>query len=173
MRYLKIAVCLVIPAIVIYFLNEGFASLPPLGKLMDPVHGYMANAETDKNLKSVNIKLDDPSIKGNVVMDERLVPHIFAQDERSLYYLQGYITAKYRLWQMDIQTRAAAGRLSEIFGAKFIPYDKEQRRKGMVYGAEQALAEIKNNSKLESCIQAYTDGVNAFMQLNSKRIKIC
>lgn len=43
---------------------------------MDPVHGYMANAETDKNLKSVNIKLDDPSIKGNVVMDERLVPHI-------------------------------------------------------------------------------------------------
>lgn len=171
MRYLKIAVCLVIPAIVIYFLNEGFASLPPLGKLMDPVHGYMANAETDKNLKSVNIKLDDPSIKGNVVMDERLVPHIFAQDERSLYYLQGYITAKYRLWQMDIQTRAAAGRLSEIFGAKFIPYDKEQRRKGMVYGAEQALAEIKNNSKLESCIQAYTDGVNAFMQLNSKGLK--
>lgn len=171
MRYLKIAVCLLIPAIVIYFLNKGFASLPPLGKLMDPVHGYMANAETDKNLKSVNIKLDDQSIKGNVVMDERLVPHIFAEDERSLYYLQGYITAKYRLWQMDIQTRAAAGRLSEIFGAKFIPYDKEQRRKGMVYGAEQALEEIKNNPKLDACIQAYTDGVNAYMQLNSKGLK--
>ena len=50
MRYIKILACVVIPAIVIYFLDSGMGSLPPLGKLMDPVHGFMANAETKSSL---------------------------------------------------------------------------------------------------------------------------
>jgi penicillin amidase len=166
MRYIKILACVVIPAIVIYFLDTGMGSLPPLGKLMDPVHGFMANAETKTAFESNTVDIADPSVKGTIVLDDRLVPHVFAEDEHSLYYLQGYITAKYRLWQMDIQTRAAAGRLSELFGPKFIEYDLEQRRKGMIFGAENALATIKNNPKLEACIQAYTDGVNAFMRIN-------
>ncbi|MFZ1592630.1 MAG: penicillin acylase family protein, partial [Chitinophagales bacterium] len=166
MRYIKILACVVIPAIVIYFLDSGMGSLPPLGKLMDPVHGFMANAETKTAFESNTVDIADPSVKGTIVLDDRLVPHVFAEDEHSLYYLQGYITAKYRLWQMDIQTRAAAGRLSELFGPKFIEYDLEQRRKGMIFGAENALATIKNNPKLEACIQAYTDGVNAFMRIN-------
>lgn len=172
MRYIKILACIVIPAVIIYFLDKGFGSLPPLGKLMDPVHGFMANAETKTAFESNTIDIADPSVKGTIVLDDRLVPHVFAEDEHSLYYLQGYITAKYRLWQMDIQTRAAAGRLSELFGPKFIEYDLEQRRKGMIFGAENALATIKNNPKLEACIQAYTDGVNAFMQINDSEGKV-
>jgi penicillin G amidase len=96
-------------------------------------------------------------------VDDRLVPHVFADDEYALYFIQGYITAKYRLWQMDIQTRAAAGRLSEIFGENFIPYDLEQRRKGMIYAAEMALTEMQKDKVLLACVNAYTQGVNAFI----------
>ena len=45
----------------------------------------------------------------------------------------------HRLWQMDFQTRFAAGRISEIVGEKAIEVDRYQRRMGMVYGAENSL----------------------------------
>ena len=125
-------------------------------QILDPVHGFMSNGETKKDLSSKEIIIHNKEIKGNVYFDDRLVPHIYAEDDRSLYFLQGYITAQNRLWQMDIQTRAAGGRLSEIFGEKFIPYDLEQRRKGMVYAAEIAVEELKKDPLLLSCIQAYT-----------------
>ena len=168
MRYLKSFIALIIPIVLIYYLNNGFGSFPSLGRIMDPVHGYMANAETKKDLGSKDIKIGNKEIKGNVYFDDRLVPHIYAENDQSLYFLQGYVTAQYRLWQMDIQTRAASGRLSEIFGENFIPYDLEQRRKGMVYAAEIAVEELKKDPVMLRCIQAYTDGVNEFLGYSGK-----
>lgn len=165
MRYVKIFLLIAVPIILICLLDTGFAGLPPLGKLMDPVNGFMANAETENAYTDVEVPLPEKhNISGNVYLDDRLVPHIFAADDRSLYFIQGYITAKYRLWQMDIQSRAAAGRLSEVFGEKFVPYDREQRRMGMVYGAERSVALWQEDSVMFSMIQAYTDGVNAFIE---------
>ena len=54
--------------------------------------------------------------KVSIVFDERRVPHIFAQNEHDLFFAQGYITAQQRLFQMEIQTYDAAGRLSELIG---------------------------------------------------------
>jgi len=55
-----------------------------------------------------------------VAFDDRGVPHIFAQNAHDLYFAQGYITARDRLWQMEIQTHAAAGRLAEFLGPEFL-----------------------------------------------------
>ncbi|MCB9087424.1 MAG: penicillin acylase family protein [Calditrichae bacterium] len=44
-----------------------------------------------------------------VQWDDRRVPHVFAQNDHDLYFTQGYLTARDRLWQMDFITRAAAG----------------------------------------------------------------
>ena len=40
--------------------------------------------------------------------DDRRVPHIFAQNDHDLYYAQGYLTARDRLWQMDFIAHVAA-----------------------------------------------------------------
>lgn len=165
MRYFKIFLFIAIPFALIFLLDTGIAGLPPLGKLMDPVRGFMANAETDDAFSDVEIPVDHPQVAGTVYLDERLVPHIFAEDDHSLYFIQGYVTAQYRLWQMDIQTRAAAGRLSEIFGERFVPYDLEQRRMGMVYGAERTVALWQADSAIYANLQAYADGVNAYIDL--------
>ena len=60
--------------------------------------------------------LSFPQLKGkvNVYFDERLVPHVFAEQDNDAYFVQGYLHAKFRLWQMEFQTHAAAGRLSEL-----------------------------------------------------------
>jgi penicillin G amidase len=75
------------------------------------------------------------------------VPHIFAENDEDAFYVQGYIHAKFRLWQMEFQTHAAAGRISEILGndERFIRYDREQRRLGMGYAAENALQEMEKD----------------------------
>ena len=53
-------------------------------------------------------------INADVYFDDRLVPHIYANNNIDAYYVQGFIHAKFRLWQMEFQTYVAAGRLSEI-----------------------------------------------------------
>ncbi|MFM1876256.1 MAG: hypothetical protein RL266_1993, partial [Bacteroidota bacterium] len=101
--------------------------------------------------------------EAQVVMDERGVPHIFAASEYDLYFLQGYLTAKDRLWQMEFQTHAAAGRTSEIVGEKALAFDLEQRRIGMTWSAERALELIAYDSTSMLILNAYADGVNAWI----------
>lgn len=96
--------------------------------------------------------------------DDRLVPHVFAENEQDLYFVQGYLHARFRLFQIDLQTRAAAGRASELAGSKAINFDKEQRRLGMVYAAENALKEIEADTQFRSFFDAYTAGVNSYIE---------
>ncbi|MEO1627596.1 MAG: penicillin acylase family protein [Bacteroidota bacterium] len=69
-----------------------------------------------------------------------------------------------RLFQMDLSTRAAAGRVSEILGASAVPYDKKQRRLGMVLAAENTLAYWQKQSEDYPMIEAYVNGVNAYIK---------
>lgn len=163
MRFVRSLVFAGLAIAAIWLLDHPIGSIPPPGKILDPVHGFMANAEKNSDLRSYNFNAGNAHVKGTIYLDERLVPHIYAEDEHSLYFMQGYVHAKFRLWQMDIQTRAAAGELSEIFGPDFINYDKEQRNKGMIYGAEKAVEALSSDPQMADCIQAYCDGINAFI----------
>src|SRR5690606_10842296 len=72
-------------------------------------------------------------------------------------------TAMHRLWQMEFQTHAAAGRVSEVIGEKAIDFDRLQRRKGMVFGAKNALASFNKNDTVKQAVEAYAEGVNSFI----------
>jgi penicillin amidase len=101
----------------------------------------------------------------DVYLDDRLVPHIFAEQDEDAYFVQGFIHAKFRLWQMDFQTMYAAGRLSEILGKnpQLLQVDREQRRLGMGYAAELSVKEMEANAETLSSNSAYTAGVNAYI----------
>ena len=110
----------------------GGKPLPPLGKFLSPQHGFWQNADPINYDFSENIQLPQIKEKGDLYLDERLVPHIFASNEEDAYFMQGYIHARFRLWQMEFQSFAAAGRISELVGEKALNFDKEKRRLGMV-----------------------------------------
>ena len=154
---------------IVLLLNFRIGQLPPLGKFLNPFHGVWQNAIEDSLVNSMpQVTLKNET---KVIFDERHVPHIFAQNDHDLYYLQGYLTARDRLWQMELQTHAAAGRLSEIIGDKTIAFDLEQRRIGMVWAAEKALAEVWKDSTSKATIEAYTAGVNAYIaSIDEKRL---
>ena len=52
------------------------------------------------------------------------VPHIKAATIEDALFVQGYVTAQDRLWQMDILRRAAAGELSEVVGRATLEMDQ-------------------------------------------------
>lgn len=161
MKYLKLILSFTIAALIFYAYNTKLGSLPPIGKFLAPNQGIWQN-ETDEDISS-DFSIDGLSDSVTVHYDEQLIPHIFAQNDLDLYKAQGYVTAKHRFWQMEFQTYAAAGRLSEIIGEGALGYDREQRRKGMIYGAENSLNLLKKNKKSLSYLQAYCDGVNAYI----------
>jgi len=147
----------------VFTLNNPIKDLPPLGPLIDPFNGFWANAEPEEVTPIENIQLANKGIKGTIYFDKRLVPHIYAPTDKDAFFLQGYTHAYYRIWQMDLQTRAAAGRLSEIIGDKTLQFDRKQRRKGMVYAAEKTCAEMMEYPTTAAMLQAYTDGVNEYV----------
>ncbi len=145
-------------------LPVGGSKTPRLGYFLSPQHGFWQNAEPLNASFNNNIKLEGLEGKVDVYMDDRLVPHIYADHDNDAYYVQGYLHAKFRLWQMEFQTYVAGGRLSEIVGPDRIKTDQFFRRLGMVYGAEQTQQFVeKNNPEMRDAIDHYAKGVNAYI----------
>ncbi|GAB5410768.1 MAG: penicillin acylase family protein [Balneolaceae bacterium] len=143
-------------------LNTKFGSIPPLGKFFDPDAGFWANAETSIP-DSEELLFDALKSEVSVYFDERRVPHIFAKNEYDLYYVQGYITARDRLFQMEMQTYDAAGRLSEKLGTRTLNRDIGTRRLGLPYGAEQSNKGFSEDPEIHNSLKAYADGVNKYI----------
>ncbi|MEO6820108.1 MAG: penicillin acylase family protein [Ginsengibacter sp.] len=164
MRVIPLLIFGILTAALVVILNSTLLLPAPLGKLLSPQNGLWQNADPVNQDYSAQLKF--PNLKGkvDVYFDERLVPHVFADNDADAYFVQGFIHAKFRLWQMEFQTHAAAGRVSEIVGPIAISFDRDKRRLGMVYAAETALKEVeKDPASLEEC-NNYTAGVNAYIE---------
>lgn len=167
MNQLKFFISLLATLALTYMLNNPIPldiTVPPLGKVLNPFTGFWQNAESvnDNRGDEFQSKLG-LSAPVEVIFDDKLVPHIFAQNLNDAALVQGYIEAKYRLWQMDFSTRASSGRLSEVIGAKAIEFDKLKRRRGMVYAAENSINTWKKTPKEYALIEAYAKGVNTYI----------
>jgi penicillin amidase len=146
-------------------LPSGTAKTPKLGYFLSPQHGFWKNAEKVDAGFDASIVASELKGKVDVYLDDRLVPHIYADQDEDAYFVQGFLHAKFRLWQMDFQTRVAAGRLSEIAGSDKLSIDRFFRRLGMVYGAEETEKYINdNNPVMKATVDAYTAGVNAYLK---------
>jgi penicillin amidase len=159
MKVFKAIFSLAITLLLIWALQTKFGDIPPLGAFLNPSTGFWQNAESKNIIPTESLKLKGLRGKVTIRYDENMVPHIFAENDHDLYYAQGYVTAKERLWQMDIQTRSAAGRLSEVVGPKALELDRYHRRMGMTYGAEHTLQGILKDPAMSKVINAYSDGL--------------
>ena len=102
-----------------------------------------------------------------VARDSLGVPHIRAQSFEDANFINGYITAGDRLWQMDTLRRVAAGELSEILGPGTLELDREARRLRLRRIAEQQYALLDPEDK--KVLTAYARGVNAYIESHRGR----
>lgn len=167
MRLVPFLVSGVVTTALVIVLNQPWGSVPPAGPFFSPQQGFWQNAEPAD--QSYKIQLQSPQLKDtvSVYFDEYLVPHVFARNDFDLYFVQGYLHAKFRLWQMEFQTHAAAGRLAEILGvgpdSAILQNDRNMRRLGMVYAAKNSLQLMERDTITKNVLDAYTAGINHFI----------
>ena len=103
-------------------------------------------------------QLDGPA---TIVYDHFKVPTIEAQTEHDAVFLEGYLHAKNRFFQMDFQRRLFSGQVSELVGSSGLSQDVQLRTLGLRRAAERSLA-VQTPESL-AWLQAYADGVNSFL----------
>ena len=97
-----------------------------------------------------------------VVRDRLGEPHIRAATLDDLWFVQGFVTAQDRLWQMDGLRRAAAGDLAEIVGPAALETDQATRRLRMRRIAEAVTVAMAPDDRAP--LAAYARGVNFFIE---------
>ena len=95
----------------------------------------------------------------SIGFDASDIPHIKATTASDALFALGYLHATERSWQMEINRRLAAGRLSEILGEDTLKIDRFIRTVGIKYSAERQYERYPVEAK--RLLQAYADGVNA------------
>src|SRR5436190_2557468 len=147
---------------VTFLLNTRFAVkgvvLPPLAKFLSPFTGFWQNAETKEGKLHYDEKIEGLNSGVIIKLDEQRIPHIFAKNEHDVYFAQGYITARDRLWQMELMARGAGGRLSEIFGERALERDRTMRRIGLPFAAKKAIKQLDTDTIARTILNAYSDG---------------
>lgn len=101
------------------------------------------------------------SSRVSVIRDDRSIPYISAQNDRDLYFVQGWTTASDRLWQMDLMRRLARGTTAEIFGRVSIDQDRRWRRFGFAKIADESIKHLSPETL--AGLKSYAAGVNAYL----------
>ncbi len=116
-----------------------------------------------------------PGLQAEVTIyrDDLGIPHIYAANEHDLFYAQGYVHAQDRFWQMEFWRHIGAGRISEITGEPGVENDTFIRTLGWNRVAEFNAAYYEQNEpEAWAVLQAYADGVNAYVDQNRDRLSL-
>ncbi|HET9557126.1 MAG TPA: penicillin acylase family protein, partial [Actinomycetota bacterium] len=107
--------------------------------------------------------VDVPGLEGpaRVDRDGNGIAHIRAGTRHDLFFLQGWVHAQDRLFQMDVRRRQAGGTLAELLGPAALPTDVQLRTIGLHRAAARSLPALSGDAR--AVLAAYADGVNAWV----------
>ena len=104
------------------------------------------------------LNLDD-SVE--VLRDNFGINHIYAKNQKDLFYMQGYLAAKDRLFQFEVWRRQATGTVSEILGEKELDRDIGTRLFKFRGNIEDELNHYHDDGY--EIITSYVDGINDYI----------
>lgn len=142
--------------------------LPPFGKFLNPFCGVWSTG-IDNEHKDIELNSPYLSSPVEIIYDDRRVPHIFAQNIEDALFAQGFVQAQNRLFQMEFVSLASAGALSSVLGDKTLEIDREKRRRGMLYAAENAVKGWEKFPEYQKYMTPYLQGVNTYIDYLKSR----
>ena len=107
-----------------------------------------------------------PGLSGTVTVteDQYGIPTIMGSSEADVAFVQGYLHARDRFFQMDYNRKVASGRVSELVGQPGLATDVQLRTLGL-YRAALATWHASDDD-VKGILQAYANGVNTWLQNN-------
>lgn len=107
------------------------------------------------------VQLPGLSAPAKLTRDRSGIVHIQARSDADLWFMQGFVHARDRLYQMDEYRRTASGTLAELLGAGALASDVQFRTIGLRRAAERSLAALSPEAR--AALDAYASGVNAYV----------
>jgi len=99
-----------------------------------------------------------------VTEDQYGIPTIKGETELDVVFVQGYIHARDRYWQMDLTRKFVAGRAAELLGESAMSSDVLFRTLGLGRAALTTWQKIDAGTR--GWMQAYANGVNTYLANN-------
>jgi penicillin G amidase len=100
-----------------------------------------------------------------ISVDAETILHVRANNEHDLYFLQGWVHARDRLFQMDFHRRVASGTYAELVGTAALPNDVLFRTLGLRRAAQRSYDAASERTR--DALHAYAEGVNAWVATHS------
>jgi penicillin amidase len=117
---------------------------------------------------SGTIQLKGLSGPVDVERDSYGIPQIYANSDADLFRAQGYVQAQDRFYEMDVRRHMTSGRLSEMFGKSQVNTDAFLRTLDW-HGVAQQEYDHELSPETKKNLQAYSDGVNAYLKGRSAK----
>ena len=150
-------------AAILLLCGAGYAGLPALGPLLDPAHGAWASASGGQLPESQALSLPGLTSTALVSFDANGIATINAVSMPDAMIALGYLHARFRLTQMDLQRRLAEGRLAQLVGPAAVASDEFELRLGLLRTARQEWAAMPRTGTAATMLAAYARGVNDYL----------
>lgn len=107
-----------------------------------------------------------PGLSGAVTVyeDQFGIPTIKGDAELDVVFVQGYLHARDRFFQMDRDRKGAAGRAAELLGEAALASDVQLRTLGLGRAATKTWSALDAETK--GWLQAYANGINTYLNNN-------
>jgi penicillin amidase len=105
------------------------------------------------------VRVPGASAPITILDDKWGIPHIRAETKADAYFGQGYVVARDRLFQLDMERRKDLGMLAEAFGPKFVAHDHAARLGCFRGDVDAELAAMP--AEVVACVNGYVEGINA------------
>src|SRR2546426_30751 len=122
----------------------------------------LAQSACGTGLDADPVRMPGLKAAAQVTRDHWGIAHIHAQNQHDLIFLQGYVHAQDRLFQMDVSRRIASGTLAELVGEAALAQDVQLRTIGLDRAAERSLD--VQSIRVKSALNAFAQGVNSYVQ---------
>jgi penicillin G amidase len=150
-------------AAVLALLAFGYGPVPALGRALDPGHGAWASASGGLLPHSQALALPGLAHPVFIAFTGHGVPSIRAADASDAFLALGYLHARFRLAEMDLERRLGEGRVAQLAGTAGVSSDKFELRLGLLRTAQQEWAATPRSSPAGQALLAYSRGVNDYL----------
>jgi penicillin G amidase len=103
-----------------------------------------------------------------VIRDRNGIPHVYAHGDHDAFFMNGFLEAQDRFFQMDVSRRQASGTLAELLGPgpgdRVLSSDVSLRTLGLRRAAVRSMAAYPDWVLAD--LRAYAAGVNAWLARN-------
>jgi penicillin amidase len=162
-RVLNVLAALCVSAAVLALFATGYGPVPALGRALDPGHGAWTSAAGGQPAHSQTLSMPGLAHPVSVAFTSHGVASIRAADDADVFLALGYLHARFRLTEMDLERRLGEGRIAQLAGPAGLRSDRFELRLGLLRTAQAEWAATPRTGPAGQALIAYSRGVNDYL----------